>query len=87
MLTTYIGGVQVEDVVEGNMETSYDPRVSVCTEKGVMAAAQQLIDDGEIQSQPFELQELLNVDILNRLVEENPQYFDDLEPMPEKLSG
>jgi ABC-type nitrate/sulfonate/bicarbonate transport system substrate-binding protein len=86
VLTSYVGGLDVQDVVAGNKETSYDPRVSVCTEKGVMDAAQQLIDDGEIESQPFKLTELLNVDILNRLVDEHPEYFDDLDPMPEKLA-
>jgi NitT/TauT family transport system substrate-binding protein len=86
ILTSYVGGVEVADVVEGNKQTSYDPRVSACTEKGVMDAAQALIDSGEIESEPFELQELLNVEMLTGLTEENPQFFDDLEPLPEDLS-
>jgi NitT/TauT family transport system substrate-binding protein len=86
ILTSYVGGVQVEDVIEGNKQTSYDPRVSVCTEKGVMDGAQSLIDSGEIQSQPFQLHQLLNVELLKRLTQENPQFFDDLEPLPQDLS-
>lgn len=86
ILTSYVGGVQVEDVVEGNQQVVYDPRVSVCTEQGVMDAAQELIDAGEIEHEPFEVQELLNVEILNRLIEENPQFFDDLEPLPEDVA-
>lgn len=86
ILTSYVGGVQVEDVVEGNQQNSYDPRVSVCTEQGVMDAAQALIDAGEIESDPFELEQLLNVEMLDRLTEENPQFFEDLEPMPEDQS-
>ncbi|HSK95820.1 MAG TPA: ABC transporter substrate-binding protein [Euzebyales bacterium] len=87
ILTSYVGGVEVADVVEGNQQTSYDPRVSVCTEKGVMDAAQALIDSGEIESEPFELKELLNVEMLTQLTEDNPQFFDDLEPLPEDLAG
>jgi ABC-type nitrate/sulfonate/bicarbonate transport system substrate-binding protein len=87
ILTSYVGGVEVADVVEGNQQTSYDPRVSACTEKGVMDAAQALIDSGEIESEPFELEELLNVELLTQLTEDNPQFFEDLEPLPEDLSG
>ena len=87
ILTSYVSGVQVEDVIEGNRETSYDPRVSVCTEKGVLEGAQTLIDAGEIEHEPFKLEELLYVEMLDRLTEENPQFFDDLEPLPEDLSG
>jgi ABC-type nitrate/sulfonate/bicarbonate transport system substrate-binding protein len=87
ILTSYVGGVQVEDVLEGNEWTTYDPRVSVCTEKGVMDAAQELIDAGEIEHEPFELKELLNVEMLRRLTDENPQFFEDLEPLPDDLSG
>jgi ABC-type nitrate/sulfonate/bicarbonate transport system substrate-binding protein len=85
ILLNYLSGVELEDLVEGNSMTRYDPRVSVCTEEGVMAGAQSLIDDGEIESEPFEVQELLNVEILNRVVEEHPEYFDDLEPLPETV--
>lgn len=85
ILINYLSGVELEDLVEGNSLTSYDPRVSVCTEEGVAAGAQALIDDGVIESEGFEIQELLNVEILDRVVEENPEYFDDLEPLPESV--
>jgi ABC-type nitrate/sulfonate/bicarbonate transport system substrate-binding protein len=83
ILLNYLSGVELDDLIEGNSYTHYDPRVSVCTEEGVMAGAQQLIDDGEIESEPFELQQLLKVDILDQVVEDHPEYFDDLDPLPE----
>lgn len=85
VLLSYIGGAELEDVIEGNALTAYDPRVSVCTEEGVMTAAQSLIDAGEIEADPFEIGDLLNVEILNRVVEERPEFFEDLEPLPESL--
>src|SRR5690625_2616888 len=85
ILLSYIGGVELDDVVEGNSLTAYDPRVSVCTEEGVMTAAQSLIDSGQIEVESFEMHELLNVEILNDVMDEHPEYFDDLEPLPETL--
>lgn len=85
ILLNYLSGVELDDAVEGNELTHYDPRVSVCTETGVMAVAQGLIDDGTIESEPFENQDLLNVDILDQVVEENPEYFDDVDPLPETV--
>jgi NitT/TauT family transport system substrate-binding protein len=82
ILLNYLSGVELDDLIEGNSYTHYDPRVSVCTEQGVMAGAQQLIDDGEIESEPFQVEQLLKVDILNQVVEEHPEFFDDLDPLP-----
>ncbi|MPZ89157.1 MAG: hypothetical protein GEU81_14035 [Nitriliruptorales bacterium] len=83
---SYISGLELEDAIQGFPQSHYDPRVSVCTEEGVMTAAQSLIDDGLIEvDEPFEVEDLLKVDILNRVIEEHPEYFDDLPPIPESL--
>lgn len=81
----FISGISFDVAREALEHQKFDTRVSVCTEEAVTRTAQELIDFGRIEADGFTVDDLIDASILNRVTEENPQFFDDLPPVPETL--
>jgi len=85
--TRYIDGMNIEDAVEGFKTLHWDPRMSVCTIEGTVAAGNQMIKDGLIkQDKPFVPADFIDMTVLNRVQQKHPELFADLPKLPTKLA-
>jgi NitT/TauT family transport system substrate-binding protein len=81
--TRYIDGMNVEDAVAGFKTLHWDPRMSVCTIAGTVAAGNEMIKDGLIkQDRPFVPADFIDQTVLNRVEKNHPELFSDLPPLP-----
>jgi NitT/TauT family transport system substrate-binding protein len=81
--TRYIDGMNVEDAVAGFKTLHWDPRMSVCTIAGTVAAGNEMIKDGLIkQDRPFVPADFIDPTVLNRVEKNHPELFSDLPPLP-----
>lgn len=85
--TRYIDGMNVEDAVSGFKTLHWDPRMSVCTIAGTVAAGNQMIKDGLIkQDRPFVPTDFIDPTVLNRVQQKHPELFADLPPLPKTVA-
>jgi ABC-type nitrate/sulfonate/bicarbonate transport system substrate-binding protein len=85
--TRYIDGLNVEDAVEGFKTLQWDPRMSVCTIEGTVAAGNEMIKDGLIkQDKPFVAKDFIDVTVLDRVQQKHPELFADLPALPKTLA-
>ena len=83
---SYIDGLNIEDATEGFRQLGYDPRISICTREGLVATAQGMVDEGTIEvDEPFVTDDIVNTTVLDRVIEDHPEYLDGLPPLPETL--
>lgn len=81
----YISGLNVEDAASGiaQMAGEFDPRISVCTETAVVEEQEVLIASGAMDlTEPMPYTDIVAVDFVQRLIDENPDLFSDLPPLP-----
>lgn len=81
--TNFIDGLQTEYAVEAMVNLAFDPRISACTEESFEVAAKGLAAKGEIDSAPPG-PEMMDPTIMDKVEEENPEWFEDLPPIPEE---
>lgn len=85
--TRYIDGMNVEDAVAGFKTLHWDPRMSVCTIAGTVAAGNEMIKDGLIkQDRPFVPADFIDPTVLNRVEKSHPELFADLPPLPKTVA-
>jgi ABC-type nitrate/sulfonate/bicarbonate transport system substrate-binding protein len=85
--TRYIDGMNVEDAVAGFKTLHWDPRMSVCTIAGTVAAGNEMIKDGLIkQDRPFVPADFIDPTVLNRVEKSHPELFADLPPLPKSVA-
>ena len=83
----YIDGMNVADAVAGFKTLHWDPRMSVCTLAGVVAAGNEMIKDGLIkQDHPFVAADFIDPTVLNRVEKNHPELFADLPKLPTKVA-
>jgi NitT/TauT family transport system substrate-binding protein len=83
----YIDGMNVEDAVEGFKTLHWDPRMSVCTIEGTVAAGNEMIKDGLIkQDKPFVPADFIDATVLNRVQQKHPELFSDLPALPKTVA-
>jgi ABC-type nitrate/sulfonate/bicarbonate transport system substrate-binding protein len=79
----YIDGMNIDDAVSGFKTLHWDPRMSVCTIEGTVAAGNEMIKDGLIkQDRPFIPADFIEPTVLNRVEQNHPELFKDLPPLP-----
>ena len=81
--TNFISGLDTEYAVEAMDNLAFDPRISACTEESFEVAAKGLAAKGEIDSAP-PVPEMMDATIMEKVEEENPEWFEDLPPIPEE---
>jgi ABC-type nitrate/sulfonate/bicarbonate transport system substrate-binding protein len=82
----YIDGMNVEDAVEGFKTLHWDPRMSVCTIAGTVAAGNEMIKDGLIkQDKPFVAADFIDMTVLDRVLQKHPELFSDLPALPKTV--
>jgi NitT/TauT family transport system substrate-binding protein len=85
--TRYLDGLDVADATEGLTYLRWDPRISVCTEYGILRAAQDMVREGLIKpARPFAADDFYDKTVLDRVMYKNPELFADLPPLPTALS-
>jgi len=83
----YIDGMNVADAAAGFKTLHWDPRVSVCTLEGVVAAGNDMIKDGLIkQDRPFVAADFIDSTVLDRVEKKYPELFADLPKLPTKVA-
>lgn len=83
----YIDGMNVDDAVEGFKQLHWDPRMSVCTIAGTVAAGNGMIKDGLIkQDKPFVPADFIDMTVLNRVQQKHPELFTDLPALPKTVA-
>ncbi len=86
VVLSFIEGITLEDAIAALNNNTYDPRVSVCVEYGVAQTAADLIESGAVESDtPFTADDLIDASLLNEVLEANPQWIEDLPPLPETV--
>lgn len=81
--TRYLDGLNVADATEGLKYLRWDPRLSVCTDFGVVRAGNDMIKAGLIKrSKAFETADFYDKTVLERVVASQAQLFSDLPPLP-----
>jgi ABC-type nitrate/sulfonate/bicarbonate transport system substrate-binding protein len=83
----YIDGMNVDDAVEGFKQLHWDPRMSVCTVAGTVAAGNEMIKDGLIkQDKPFVPADFIDMTVLDRVQQKHPELFTDLPVLPKTVA-
>jgi NitT/TauT family transport system substrate-binding protein len=83
----YIDGMNVDDAVAGFKTLHWDPRMSVCTIEGTVAAGNEMIKDGLIkQDRPFVPADFIDPTVLNRIEQKHPELFADLPALPKTVA-
>lgn len=83
----YIDGMNVDDAVEGFKQLHWDPRMSVCTVAGTVAAGNEMIKDGLIkQDKPFVPADFIDMTVLDRVQQKHPELFTDLPALPKTVA-
>lgn len=83
----YIDGMNVDDAVEGFKQLHWDPRMSVCTVAGTVAAGNDMIKDGLIkQDKPFVPADFIDMTVLDRVQQKHPELFTDLPALPKTVA-
>ncbi len=85
--TRYLDGLDVGDATEGLKYLRWDPRISICTEHGVVRAGNDMIKEGLIKrDKPFAPGDFYDKTVLDRVMASHAQLFSDLPPLPGTLS-
>jgi sulfonate transport system substrate-binding protein len=85
--TRYLDGLNVDDATEGVTYLHWDPRISVCTDYGILRAAADMVREGLIKpARPFEPNDFYDTTVLDRITANQPELFADLPPLPKALS-
>lgn len=85
--TYHLDGLNLADAAEGIKHMAWDPRISICTEDGLLKTGNEMVAKGLIKSAAFaSAGEFAETSILTKVQKENPALFADLPPLPEKLS-
>lgn len=81
--TRYLDGLNVADATEGLTYLRWDPRISLCTDIGVMRAGNDMIKEGLIKrDKPFVLADFYDKTVLDRVLAGHPELFADLPALP-----
>ncbi|MGH2826829.1 MAG: ABC transporter substrate-binding protein [Actinomycetota bacterium] len=80
--TNFISGLETEYAVAAMDNLAFDPRISSCTEQSFETAAEGLAKKGEIDTAPPG-PEMMDGTIMEKVEEENPEWFEDLPPLPQ----
>jgi NitT/TauT family transport system substrate-binding protein len=82
----YIDGMNVEDAIAGFKTLHWDPRMSICTIEGTVAAGNEMLKDGLIkQDRPFVPADFIDPTVLNRIEQKHPELFADLPSLPKTV--
>jgi ABC-type nitrate/sulfonate/bicarbonate transport system substrate-binding protein len=85
--TWYLDGLKPEDAVEAIKHLAFDPRVSLCTDIGLVETGNGMVKDGLIKvAQPFVADDFRDLRVLTKIIKEHPELFSDLPPMPQQRS-
>jgi ABC-type nitrate/sulfonate/bicarbonate transport system substrate-binding protein len=85
--TWYLDGLKPEDAVEAIKHLTFDPRVSLCTDIGLVETGNGMVKDGLIKvAQPFVADDFRDLRVLTKIIKEHPELFNDLPPMPQQRS-
>jgi ABC-type nitrate/sulfonate/bicarbonate transport system substrate-binding protein len=83
--TWYLDGLKPEDAVEAIKHLTFDPRVSLCTDIGLVETGNGMVKDGLIKmAQPFVADDFRDLRVLTKIIKEHPELFSDLPPMPQR---
>ena len=86
--TRYLDGINVGDAAEGLSYLRWDPRISVCTEYGLLRAGNDMVKAGLIKrDKPFVAADFYDSTVLERVMKQRPELFSDLPPMPQTLDA
>lgn len=82
--TWYLDGLVLEDAVEAIRHLSWDTRISLCTDIGLVETGNGMARDGLIKlAQPFVADDFRDMRVLDKIVKEHPELFSDLPPLPQ----
>jgi NitT/TauT family transport system substrate-binding protein/sulfonate transport system substrate-binding protein len=81
--TWYLDGLKLEDAGDAIKRLTFDPRVSLCTDIGLVETGNGMVKDGLIKmARPFVAEDFRDMRVLAKIVKEHPELFDDLPPLP-----
>lgn len=82
----FLQGLNVADAIDALNYLKWDPRISVCTDEGVVRTGNDMIKSGLIKApQPFKAEDFREKSVIDKVVREYPQFFSDLPPLPASL--
>jgi ABC-type nitrate/sulfonate/bicarbonate transport system substrate-binding protein len=82
--TWYLDGLKLEDAADAISHIAWDPRLSVCTDIGLVETGNGMAKDGLIKiAQPFVADDLRDIRIADKIVRQHPELFTDLPPLPQ----
>ncbi|MBS7700656.1 MULTISPECIES: ABC transporter substrate-binding protein [unclassified Chelatococcus] len=85
--TYHLDGLNVADATEGIKHMAWDPRISICTDEGLLKTGNDMISQGLIKGAAFKsANEFAERSVLDKVMERNPELFADLPPLPANLS-
>ncbi|MBM6594020.1 ABC transporter substrate-binding protein [Microvirga pudoricolor] len=85
--TYHLDGLNITDAIEGIKQMAWDPRISVCTDEGLLRTGNDMVKEGLIKGAGFKSAgEFAERSILDKVAKDQPQLFDDLPPLPASVS-
>ncbi|UYQ73095.1 ABC transporter substrate-binding protein [Pelagibacterium flavum] len=84
--TYYLDGLNLDDASSGIRYMSWDPRISICTDEGLMQTGNEMIEDGLIVADPFVAEDFADRAVLDKVLGENPELTSDLAALPTDLA-
>lgn len=85
--TYYLDGLNEADAAEGIRHMDWDPRISVCTEEGMVRSGNDMAKAGLIKiDRPFTVADLADDRFVAATVAAHPELFADLPALPKSLA-
>jgi NitT/TauT family transport system substrate-binding protein len=85
--TYYLDGLNIVDAIEGIKHMAWDPRISICTEDGLVRTGNEMIEQNLIKTSTFKAGDMADKSIMTKVMAENAQFFNDLPPLPKTLAA
>jgi len=82
--TWYLDGLKLEDAVDAISHIAWDPRLSACTDIGLVETGNGMARDGLIKiAKPFVADDLRDSRIVDKIMKQHAELFSDLPPLPQ----
>lgn len=85
--TYYLDGLNPEDASDGIRYMAWDPRISLCTDEGLVLTGNEMITEGLIVADLFVAEDFSDRTVLDKVLAEHPELTSDLTELPADLAG
>lgn len=80
--TYYLDGLNIDDAAQGISFMDWDPRISICTDDGLIKTGNEMIEGGLIVAETFVAGDFADRRVLDKVLSEHAELIADLPALP-----